>query len=469
MSTYRNADGRPAKQIHLAAHFPGVNNTTVWSDGNQASQVAFSSFRHFAENAERGKFDFLFLAEGLRVREQKGLIHDLDVVGRPNTVAILAAVASVTRHIGLVGTLSTTFNEPYELARQLSTLDHVSGGRAGWNIVTTSDEFHGENFRRGAFLDPADRYTRADEFLDVARLLWDSWTDDAVLADPVTGRFLSEGALTAVEHHGPQFDVSGFFTTPVSPQRYPVIVQAGDSDEGRGFAAKNAEVIFSRHSDYDEGRQFFADVKGRLDAVGRDRDSLKILPAATFILGDTPSAAEERSREIARLQVSPQTAISFLEQVWGTDLSSYDAEGPLPAIDPVDDVTGIARGRVPRFTDPVAVSRAWRQQAEAEGWSIRELVISFAAKHTFVGTPADVAETINRHVQNDASDGFVIVGHTNPTGLDEFVDTVIPELQERGVFRSDYAEKATLRQTLGLPEPVPLSPSGSPAAAGAGR
>ncbi|GGF22009.1 NtaA/DmoA family FMN-dependent monooxygenase [Subtercola lobariae] len=455
-STARTEDGRPLKQIHLAAHFPGVNHTTVWSDGNQASQVAFSSFRHFAQNAERGKFDFLFLAEGLRVREQKGLIHDLDVVGRPNTTAILAAVSAVTRHIGLVGTLSATFNEPYELARQLASLDHVSGGRAGWNIVTTSDAFHGENFRRGAYLDPADRYRRAEEFLDVAKQLWSSWADDAVIADAAAGEFVRPGAVRSIDHHGPQFDVTGRFTTPVSPQRYPVIVQAGDSPDGRDFASQNAEVIFSRHSEYEAGRQFYSDVKGRLDAVGRDRDSLKILPAATFILGDTADEAAERSREVGRLQISPQTAISFLEQVWGTDLSGYDVDGPLPATDPVEDTAGIARGRVRQFADPVAVSRAWRQQSEAEGLSIRELVISFAAKHTFVGTPAQVAETINRHVQNDASDGFVIVGHTSPTGLDEFVDTVIPELQERGVYRRDYDEGATLRQTLGLPTPVPL-------------
>jgi FMN-dependent oxidoreductase (nitrilotriacetate monooxygenase family) len=442
---------KPLKRVHLAAHFPGVNNTTVWSDERSQSQIAFSSFRHFAQNAERGRFDFLFLAEGLRLRETRGLIHELDVVGRPNTLAILAALAGVTTNIGLVGTLSSTFNEPYELARQLASLDHLSRGRAGWNIVTTSDAFHGANFRRGKFLELADRYSRAREFYEVAASLWDSWADDAILADKDSGEFVRPSGLGLVDHHGPQFDVTGYATLPPSPQRHPVIVQAGDSPDGRDFATSTADVIFSRHSDFDEGRAFYADVKGRLDAVGRERDSLKILPAATFILGDTHAEALERSREIARLQVSPQTALSFLEQVWNTDLSGYDADGPLPAIDPVVTAEGGAKGRAHVHSDPIATANAWREQAAAGGLSIRELVITFAAKHTFVGTPTDVAETINRHVQEDASDGFVIVGNTNPTGLDEFVDRVIPELQQRGVYRTDYDAGATLHETLGLP------------------
>lgn len=442
---------RPLKQVHLAAHFPGVNNTTVWRDSNAASQIAFSSFKHFAQNAERGKFDFLFLAEGLRVREHKGLIHDLDVVGRPNTLAVLAGIAAVTEHIGLVGTLSTTFNEPYELARQLASLDQLSGGRAGWNIVTTHDAFHGENFRRGAFLDKADRYTRAEEFVAVARQLWDAWSPDAIAADKATGEFLAEDAVGLVDHHGAQFDVTGFGTLPRSPQGRPVIVQAGDSADGRDFASRTAEVIFSRHAKFDDGQKFYSDVKGRLKDIGRHRDSLKILPAATFILGDTEAEARERSRETALLQVSPQTAIAFLEQVWGTDLSGYDPDGPLPEIDPVSTDQGVTRGRVRHDSDPAAIARGWRTLAETEGLSIRDLVIRFAANHTFVGTPVQVAETINRHVQEDASDGFVIVGSTNPTGLDEFVDKVIPELQERGVYRTEYKPVATLRQTLGLP------------------
>jgi FMN-dependent oxidoreductase (nitrilotriacetate monooxygenase family) len=446
--------GKPVKQVHLAAHFPGVNNTTVWSDPASGSQIDFDSFERFARTAERGRFDYLFLAEGLRLREHRGRIHDLDVVGRPNTLAVLSALAAVTEHIGLVGTLSSTFNEPYELARQLQTLDLLSGGRAGWNVVTSSDAFHGANFRRGGFLDHADRYTRAGEFIDVAREVWDSWAPGALVADQGSGRFLSDDALTRIDHHGPQFDVSGYGTLPRSPQGHPVIVQAGDSSDGRDLAAAKAEIIFSLHSGFDDGRAFYSDVKARLAAYGRERDDLKILPAVTFALGDTAEEAAERSREIALQQVSPQTAIAFLEQVWGRDLSAYDPDGPLPDIDP--DTTGISvtRGRVRHGRDPLETAAEWRAIAEKESLSIRDLVIRVSSRHSFVGTPQHVAAEIDRYVQGDAADGFVVVGHLTPTGLDEFADRVIPELHERGVFRTEYPEGATLRDLLGVRPPA---------------
>ena len=182
------------KQIHLAAHFPGVNNTTVWSDPAAGSHIEFDSFRQFAQIAERGKFDFLFLAEGLRLREQNGLIYDLDVVGRPDTFTILAALAAVTEHVGLTGTINSTFNEPYEVARQFASLDHLSGGRAAWNVVTSWDAFTGENFRRGGFLAQGDRYERARTFLATAIELWDSWRGDEILADKDSGQFLATPA-----------------------------------------------------------------------------------------------------------------------------------------------------------------------------------------------------------------------------------------------------------------------------------
>src|SRR4051812_12370883 len=185
-------DGKPRKQVILAAYFPGVNNTTVWSDPRSQSQIDFSSFVHLARTAERGKLDFFFLAEGLRLREQRGRIHDLDTVGRPDTLTVLTALAAVTTHLGLAGTLNATFREPYELARQLATLDHLSGGRAGWNVVTSSDAFTGENFRRGGYLDHADRYARAGEFIEVCRTLWDSWDPDELVADATTGRYLRD-------------------------------------------------------------------------------------------------------------------------------------------------------------------------------------------------------------------------------------------------------------------------------------
>jgi len=446
--------GKPIKQVHLAAHFPGVNSTTVWSDPASGSQIDFRSFEHFARTAERGKFDYLFLAEGLRLREHLGRIYDLDVAGRPNTLAVLAALAAVTEHIGLVGTLSSTFNEPYELARQLQTLDLLSGGRAGWNVVTSSDAFHGANFRRGGYLDHADRYSRAGEFIDVARDVWDSWEPDALVADRASGRFLADDALRRIDHHGPQFDVTGYGTQPRSPQGHPVIVQAGDSAEGRELAAAKAEIIFSLHSEFEDGRAFYEDVKSRLASYGRSRDDLKILPAVTFVLGDTAEEAAERSREIALQQVSPQTAIAFLEQLWGRDLSAYDPDGPLPSIDPDTSGVSVTRGRVRHGRDPLETARQWRELSVAEGLSIRDLVIRVSSRHSFVGTPQHVAAEIDRYVQGDASDGFVVVGHLTPGGLDEFADRVIPELQERGVFRTEYPEGATLRDLLGVRPPA---------------
>src|SRR5271156_7068717 len=214
---------KPAKQIHLAAHFPGVNNTTVWSDPAAGSHIEFSSFAQFAQAAERGKLDFLFLAEGLALREQNGKIYDLDVVGRPDTFTVLAALAAVTDRIGLTGTINSTFNEPYEVARQFATLDPLSGGRAAWNVVTSWDAFTGENFRRGGFLPQEARYERAKEFLQVARELWDSWDENAVIADAATGQFVVDASQGVFEHRGLQFEISGRFNVPRSPQGHPVI------------------------------------------------------------------------------------------------------------------------------------------------------------------------------------------------------------------------------------------------------
>ena len=260
---------KPLKQIHLAAHFPGVNNTTVWSDPRSGSHIEFSSFAHLARTAERAKFDFLFLAEGLRLREQNGVIYDLDVVGRPDTFTVLAALAAVTDRLGLAGTINSTFNEPYEVARQFASLDHLSGGRAAWNVVTSWDAFTGENFRRGGFLPQDDRYSRARAFLETAWELFDSWHGGEIIADKETGQFLADptaGRVRAdrIEH----FDIRGQFNVPRSPQGRPVIFQAGDSDDGREFAASSADAIFSRHGTLEDGQAFYQDVKDGWPGTG---------------------------------------------------------------------------------------------------------------------------------------------------------------------------------------------------------
>jgi len=441
----------PRKQIHLAAHFPGVNNTTVWSDPDAGSHIEFESFRHFAQTAERAKFDFLFLAEGLRLREQNGRIYDLDVVGRPDTFAILAALSAVTAHLGLAGTINSTFNEPYEVARQFASLDHLSGGRAAWNVVTSWDAFTGENFRRGGYLPQDQRYARAQEFLATTWELFDSWHGDEIVADKQSGEFLRTPDAGAFSHRGKQFDIHGRFSVPRSPQGRPVIFQAGDSDEGREFAASSADAIFSRHSTLDAGQAFYRDVKGRLAKHGRSRGDLLILPAATFILGDTDAEAQDIAHEVRLQQVSRATAIRFLEQLWNRDLSDHDPDGPLPSDDPVVGENTIAKGRasVRMHKDPIATANEWRQRAEAHGLTTRELIIEVTGRQSFVGSPSTVAADIDRFVQSDASDGFVLVPHITPGGLDAFADTVVPILQERGAFRADYAG-TTLRDNLGL-------------------
>ncbi|GAA1909541.1 NtaA/DmoA family FMN-dependent monooxygenase [Williamsia serinedens] len=439
------------KQVHLAAHFPGVNNTTVWSDPAAGSHIDFSSFVHFAQTAERAKMDFLFLAEGLRLREQNGKIYDLDVVGRPDTFAILSALAAVTTHLGLAGTINSTFNEPLEVARQFATLDHLSDGRAAWNVVTSWDEFTGENFRRGGYLPQSERYTRAQQFLQVATELWDSWRDDDIVADKQSGRFLARPDVGSFSHTDSQFDIAGQFPVPRSPQGRPVIFQAGDSDAGRDFAAQRADAIFSRHATYDEGRAFFADVKGRLPGFGRRPEDLLILPAATFVLGDTDAEAADIAHEVRLQQVSGATAIAFLEQMWNRDLSDHDPDGPLPTVDPVPGENTVARGRasVRHHRDPIEVAREWRAIAEAKNLTTRELIVEVTSRQNFVGSPQTVADTIDRFVQDDVSDGFILVPHITPGGLDRFADDVIPLLQEKGVYRTEW-EGTTLRDNLGL-------------------
>jgi alkanesulfonate monooxygenase SsuD/methylene tetrahydromethanopterin reductase-like flavin-dependent oxidoreductase (luciferase family) len=420
------------RRVHLAGHFPGVNSQTVWSDPRSGSQIDFDSFRHFTQTAERGLFDYVFLAEGLRLREQKGQLLELDVAGRPNTLSVLAALAAVTERVGLVGTLSATFNEPVELARQLASLDALSGGRAGWNVVTSPDAFHGGNFRRGGFLPFEQRYERAAEIVETAKRIW---------AHP------GERVEVDAEH----FRVSLDANQPADPQGHPVIVQAGDSPAGRDFAAAHAEVIFTRHGAEDAARAFYADVHQRLAKAGRTDDSLLILPGASFVLGDSEEDAQEKSRHIAHQQVSGGTAISVLEQVWGRDLSDLDPDGPLPSFDPVD--ATLRNGQVRHYPDPQGTADAWRAKAAAEGLSAREVVISTTQKPAFLGTARQVAQQISHAVDTRASDGFVLVPHLIPSGLDEFVDTVVPELQDLGAYPDEY-QGTTLREHLGLPLPA---------------
>ncbi|MGO1697915.1 MAG: NtaA/DmoA family FMN-dependent monooxygenase [Micrococcaceae bacterium] len=435
-------------QVILGAHFPGVNHTTVWSDPASGSHIDFESFARFAQAVERGKFDFLFLAEGLRLREQGGHIHDLDVVGRPDTLPVLAGLAAVTEHVGLAGTINATFNEPAEVSRQFATLDHLSAGRAAWNVVTSSDAFTGENFRRGGYLDREQRYVRAEEFLDAARAQWDSWTYSPEGTAP--GPF----AVSST-----QFEISGQVSTPRPPQGHPVIFQAGDSAAGRDFAARNADAVFTRHGTPEAGRAFYTDLKSRVAAAGRAPEHVKILPGATFVVADTDADAAELAEHIRHQQISGQTALRLLEQVWNRDLSGYDPDGPLPDVDPHVGVSTIIQGRARTVDDRHEAVAKLRRLAEQHGYSLRETAIASQARQSFIGAPNTVAEQIIDAVATRVSDGFILVPHPTPAGLDPFVDRVVPLLQERGALRTDYPAHATLRELLGLPTPATLKES----------
>jgi len=356
--------------------------------------------------------------------------------------------------VGLTGTINSTFNEPYEVARQFATLDHLSAGGAAWNVVTSWDAFTGENFRRGGFLPQEQRNERAESFLGAARRLFDSWSGDEILADKASGVFLDAPRPGRFAVHDNHFHIEGHFNVLRSPQGRPVIFQAGDSDAGRKFAAASADAIFSRHGPLEAGQAFFQDVKGRLAKYGRAHHELLVLPAATFVLGDTEADAQEQASIIRMQKVSGQTAIKVAEQLWNRDLSDFDPDGPVPEFDPLLGEQTIARGRasVRMYTDPIGTARQWRELGAARNLSLREVIIEVTGRQNFIGTPETVAAAIDEFVQADASDGFILVPHITPGGLAEFADTVVPILQERGSFRADYTG-STLRDHLGLAIP----------------
>ncbi|MDQ0649366.1 FMN-dependent oxidoreductase (nitrilotriacetate monooxygenase family) [Microbacterium natoriense] len=444
---------RSRKQIILAAYVGGVNEHTLWEHPDAGSQIDFSTFRHVAQTAERGRFDYFFLAEGLALRARAGRIFEHDIAGRPDTLPVLAALAAVTSHIGLVGTLNATFNEPYELARQIASLDHLSGGRAGWNVVTSFDAFTGANFRRGGFLPHSERYVRAEETVATIRRLWDSWAEDAIVADKASGEFLADADAGAFVQTSSQFDIAGRFTVPRSPQGRPVIVQAGVSPQGRDFAASTADAIFSPYATLAEGKAFYADIKERAARFGRGPEEIKILPAAGFVLGDSQTDAEEKARHIREQQLTDKTIQVTFEQVWNRDLSAYDPDGPLPDIDPDPEAAPIIQGRAFVFQDRFETVRKWRELADERGLTLRGLAHEVSGKAAYVGTAAQIADQLDAFVQEDGGDGVVIGSHIVPAGLDEFVDQVVPLLQERGSLRTDY-ESTTLRDNLGLPVPA---------------
>lgn len=436
--------------MHLAAHLPGVDSTVVWSDPNSRSQIEFSTFADLARSAERGLFDFLFLAEGLRLREFNGELHDADVVGRPDSLVYLAALSAVTSNLGLAATVDTTFNEPYDLARKLATLDHVSGGRAAWNVVTTNDAFTGANFSAGGFLPDESRYTRAREFLHLTHTLWDSWPTASFAPDPQRGRFTGGGS-GRYAHRGEHFDIAGRFNIPRPPQGSPIIIQAGDSDEGRTLAAETADIVFSKHTEPTAGRRFYRDIKDRLPLFGRTPENLLVFTRASVVIGNTMDDALATSAEYRRCQISPRVALATLGGILGLDLSERDPYGPPPPLDPVSGHVAAQGHTLIKTSARAATVETLRQLHEAAPGSIIDLMHRFAGPHTFVGTPQRVAEQIAHYVRTEVADGIIVDPNIVPDSVSEFVDRVVPELQKLGMY-PDHYRGTTLRERLELRE-----------------
>ncbi len=418
--------------IHTAAwRYPGA-----FPDAN----FNFKHLTRFAQTLERGRFDAFFMADHLAV-----LNMPLQALKRSATVTsfdpltLLPALAVVTEHLGLIATASTTYNEPYHVARKFASLDHLSGGRAGWNVVTSGNPDEAMNFGLEEHVDHATRYRRAREFYDVVTGLWDSWADDAFIRDVEAGVYFDPEKLHVLEHRGEFLKVRGPLNVARPIQGWPVIVQAGASDAGRQLAAETAEVIFGAGSNLANAREFYADVKGRMQTLGRPRDHLKVLPGAFVVVGDSAHDAREKRMRLDSL-VHYDSAIASLSVMLGHDASKFDPDGPLPAI-PESNSSKSGRERIVEL-------------AEREHLTVRQLAqrVGGFGGLAFVGTAQTIADQMEEWLHTDACDGFNILFPYLPAGLDDFVDRVVPELQRRGIYRREY-EGRTLRENLGLPRP----------------
>jgi len=397
----------------------------------------------FAQTLERGRFDAFFMADHLAV-----LNMPMEALKRSATVTsfdpltLLPALAMVTKHLGLIATASTTFEPPYVVARRFASLDHISEGRAGWNLVTTSNPDAALNFGLEEHMEHDARYRRAREFFDVVTGLWDSWADDAFVRDAASGLYFDPEKLHVLDHKGEFLSVRGPLNIARPVQGWPVVVQAGASDAGRQLAAETAEVIFAAQTNLADGQKFYADVKGRMDALGRPREHLKILPGAFVVVGETLAEAREK-RALLDSLVHYDSGIASLSIALGHDASSFDPDGPLPEI-PESNASKSSRERVLAL-------------AARENLTVRQLAgrLGGYSGLAMVGTPAMIADQMEEWLLQAGCDGFNVMFPYLPGGLDNFVDQVVPELQRRGLFRREY-EGRTLRENLGLPRPENL-------------
>ena len=422
---------RPASLHTGAWRYPGA-----FPDAN----FNFAHLKRFAQKLEHGKFDAFFMADHMAV-----LNMPVEALKRSHTVTsfepftLLSALSQVTEHIGLVATGSTTFDAPYHIARRFASLDHLSGGRAGWNIVTTSNPDAALNFGLDEHMEHGDRYRRAREFYDVVTGLWDSWADDAFVRDVERGIYVDPDKMHVLGHKGEYLSVRGPLNIARPIQGWPVIVQAGASEAGRQLAAETAEAVFTAQNSLAAGREFYADVKSRAEKAGRSRDHIKIMPGCFVVVGDTVEEARAKRAKLDSL-VHYANAIASLSIALGHDASGFDPDGPLPDI-PESNASKSGRQR--------AIDLARR-----ENLTVRQLAQRLGGYSglAMVGTPKTIADEMEEWLETEGSDGFTIMFPYLPGGLDDVVNLVVPELQRRGLFRRDYEGK-TLRENLGLPRP----------------
>jgi alkanesulfonate monooxygenase len=406
-----------------------------------------------ARTAERGLFDMVFLADGVGIRaydEPAGALSHMSNNVQFEPLTLLSALAMVTTHVGLVATASTTYNEPYHVARKFASLDHISGGRAGWNVVTSRTEMEAQNFNLAESPSYDQRYDRAVEFVDVVRGLWDSWDDDAFIRDQASGVNYDPSRMHLLEHKGKHFSVRGPLNIARTPQGHPVIVQAGASDQGRELAAATADVIYAASQTSEEARSYYASVKGRMARYGRSPDELKIMPGLLTVVAESEQEAQDKYGVLQEL-IDPLVGLALLSGSMG-DLTGYPLDGPVPRL---ADWRMRSRGQL--FYD----------RAVRDNLTIRQLYMAVAAGNGHrqaIGTPSQIADIMEDWFTREAADGFNVLATHMPAGLEDFVNMVVPELQRRGLYRTHY-EGTTLRDHLGVRRPASRTASDRAAAA----
>jgi FMN-dependent oxidoreductase (nitrilotriacetate monooxygenase family) len=427
---------------------PTGQHIAAWR--HPASQAdAGVNFRHYVELAqtlERGRFDLIFLADVVatiprfsETMESASRIAHFD--GNFEPLTLLSGLAAVTKNIGFVATVTTTYNEPYHVARKFASLDLISGGRSGWNLVTSSNPDEACNFGQETYLSHAERYERAEEFADIVLGLWDSWDDDAFVRDKESGLFFDPRKMRTLNHAGKHFSVRGPLNVPRSSQGSPVLVQAGSSDSGKDLAARTAEVVFTAHQKIEAAQAFYSDLKNRTAGIGRDPDQIKIMPGMSPIVGRTKQEAQDKYGELQEL-IHTDVSIALLSRMTSYDFSKLDPDSLVPEIPPVEGLKSRSEMLV--------------KMARQENLTVRQLAMRIAGARghwQLIGTASEIADQLEDWFRNGAADGFNVMPACLPATLDDLVALLIPELQRRGIFRTEY-EGATLRENLGLRRPA---------------